>query len=172
MCHCPGFANESRGKKDHRQISQGVKDPYNDTLLKDPLQSKFEQHTLCSVFPGLLLADGCKHCLKSLRPFHLLSDEYCKNVHYLPGQPKDILQKLILTTLVLHLHFTTREKLHKVFKPHLLLCLQALCLQFSRKHRGLLPFFRPLCGSRRFGTQIPMCTRFLLPRKHLAAWHE
>lgn len=81
-----------RGKKDHTQISQDIKDPYNDTLLKDPLQSKFKQHTLCSVLPGLLLAGGCKHCLKSLRSLHLPSDEHCKNVLYLSGQQKDMLQ--------------------------------------------------------------------------------
>lgn len=84
-----------RGKKDHTQISQDIKDPYKDMLLTDPLESKFKQQTLCSVLPGLLLAGACRHCLKSLRSFHLLSDEHSKNVHYLPGQQKDVLQKLI-----------------------------------------------------------------------------
>lgn len=84
-----------RRKKDHTQISQDIKDPYNNALLKDLFQSKFKQHTFCSVLTSLLLAGGCEYCLKSLRSLHLSSYQHCKNVHYLPGQQKDILQKLI-----------------------------------------------------------------------------
>jgi len=85
-----------RRKKDHTQISQDIKDPYNNALLlKDPFQSEFKQHTFCSVLTSLLLAGGCNCCLKSLRSVHLSSSECCKNVHYLPGQQKDVLQNLI-----------------------------------------------------------------------------
>lgn len=36
-------------KRDHTQISQDIKDPHNNALLKDPFQSKFKQRTFCSV---------------------------------------------------------------------------------------------------------------------------
>lgn len=84
-----------RKSKDHTQISPDSKDSYNNIVLRDPFQSRFKQHTFCSVLTSLLLAGGCKHCLKSLRSLHLSSFEQCKNVHYLSGQQKDMLQKLI-----------------------------------------------------------------------------
>lgn len=58
-------------KKDHTQISQDIKDPYNNALLKDPFQSKFKQRTFCSVLTSLLLAGGCKYCLEIITSIFL-----------------------------------------------------------------------------------------------------
>lgn len=137
LCLSPGLDTSLRRKKDHTEVSQVIKDPYNKALLKDPFQNKFKQHIFGSVLTGVLLAGVCRYCLKSLRSLRLSSYGHSKNVHYFPGQRKYVAEANFFINLVLQLHLTTRDKFHKLCKLPLLLCLQAVvCPQFSKKRRG------------------------------------